>query len=86
MTITTDVTEDQVLTREGRHLLEARLGHLNRRVTPELRAALADREDDRAMYEWEWAVEDRALLERFLRVAVVAEDAARPGRARPPRR
>jgi hypothetical protein len=26
-----------VLTREGRHLLEARLGHLNRRVIPELR-------------------------------------------------
>jgi transcription elongation factor GreA len=78
MTMTTDVTEDQVvLTREGRHLLEARLGHLNRRVIPELRAALADREDDRAMYEWEWAVEDRALFERLLRVAVVAED--RPG-------
>jgi transcription elongation factor GreA len=78
MTITTDVTEDQVvLTREGRHLLEARLGHLNRRVIPELRAALADREDDRPIYELERAVEDGALLERLLGVAVVAED--RPG-------
>jgi transcription elongation factor GreA len=78
MTMTTDVTEDQVvLTREGRRLLEARLGHLNRRVIPELRAALADREDARPIYELEWAVEDGALLERLLGVAVVAED--RPG-------
>jgi hypothetical protein len=53
MTMTTDVTEDRVvLTREGRHLLEARLGHLNERVIPELRAALVDREDARPMYEW----------------------------------
>ena len=53
MTMTTDVTEDRVvLTREGRHLLEARLGHLNERVIPELRAALVDREDAGAMYEW----------------------------------
>ena len=38
MTMTTDVTEDQVvLTREGRHLLKARLGHLEGRVIPELR-------------------------------------------------
>jgi transcription elongation GreA/GreB family factor len=29
------------------------------------------------MYEWEWGVEDGALLERLLGVAVVAED--RPG-------
>jgi len=29
------------------------------------------------MYEWEWGVEDGALLERLLRVAVAAED--RPG-------
>ena len=43
MTVTTDVTEDQVvLTREGRRLLEALLGHLKGRVIPELRAALAD--------------------------------------------
>jgi hypothetical protein len=35
MTVTTDVTQDQVvLTREGRRLLEARLDHLNRRVIP----------------------------------------------------
>jgi transcription elongation factor GreA len=78
MTMTTDVTEDQVvLTPEGRHLLEARLGHLKERVIPELRAALADREDARPMYEWEWGVEEAALLERLLGVAVVAED--RPG-------
>jgi len=38
---------------------------------------LADPEDARAMYEWEWGVEDGALLERLLRVAVAAED--RPG-------
>jgi hypothetical protein len=55
MTVTTDVTEDQVvLTRDGRRLLEAPLGHLKGRVIPELRAALADPEDARAMYEWEW--------------------------------
>jgi hypothetical protein len=49
------------------------LGHLEERVIPELRAALVDREDARAMYEWEWGIEDGALLERLLGVAVVAE-------------
>jgi hypothetical protein len=35
MTAPTDVTDGQmVLTQEGRRLLEARLGHLNRRVIP----------------------------------------------------
>lgn len=77
MTMTTDVTEDRVvLTREGRYLLKARLGHLNERVIPELRAALVDREDARAMYEWS-GVENGVLLEGLLSVAVVAED--RPG-------
>jgi hypothetical protein len=64
-----------VLTQEGRRLLEARLGHLEEWVIPGLRAALVDREDAWAMYEW--GVEDGALLERLLGVAVVAED--RPG-------
>lgn len=78
MTTTTDMTEDQVaLTREGRRLLEERLGHLNRRIIPELRAALADREDDRPLHEYEWLVERSVRLERLLSVAVVAESQPR---------
>jgi transcription elongation GreA/GreB family factor len=78
MTTTTDMTEDQVvLTREGRRLLEERLGHLNRQIIPELRAALVDREDDRPLHEYEWLVERSVRLERLLSVAVVAESQPR---------
>jgi transcription elongation GreA/GreB family factor len=74
MTTTIDMTADQVvLTREGRRLLEDRLGHLTRRTIPELRAALADREDDRPLYEYEREIRGSVRLERLLGAAVVAE-------------